>query len=126
MVDEHLLEVVRTNAPVLLQVQRQVRRHDLATAVTHVARSIELAHTRIHDWHTRVACLPPENQVSIRAPALDPVLTRLADARQPKNLALVRLAVKVKEVADPQLKHQVLCRLVLHRKGDHLVVDPSR
>ena len=58
MVKEHLLKVMSSDAPILLEVKGKVGGDDLATTVAHESRGIELAHEGVHNGHTCLAPLP--------------------------------------------------------------------
>ena len=104
MIDQVLLEVVRPEAPVLLQIESQVCSDDLAPTVAHVARSVELSHACIDNWHSSLPRFPSVDQLSISAPLREAIVADWPYALQLEHLGLMRFAVEAKEVTHSQLK----------------------
>ena len=58
MIDECLLEMVRTEPPVLFQVLPEIASNNHSTAVAHIASCLQLSHQRIDEGHTSGSVFP--------------------------------------------------------------------
>ena len=92
-----------SNAPVLLQIHRQVGGNDLATTVAHEACGIELSHESVNYRHSSSTCLPLVDVLGIKLPGR---VTRLNTTR-PEDCGLMSLTVVSEEITDPQFKVHV-------------------
>ena len=95
--------MVCSNAPVLLQIHRQVGGNDLATTVAHEACGIELSHKSVNHRHSGSTCLPLVDELSIELPCW----VARANTARPEDCGLVSFTVVSEEVADPQFKVHV-------------------
>ena len=100
-------------APVLAQVEGQIRSNDLSASVTHEACCIELSHEGINDRHASLAILPSGDQLRFNLPGKAIVSFR-ADTLLPEHSCLVCLTIEAEELAPTQLEVKVISGLIFH------------
>ena len=107
MINQILFEVMRSIAPVLLQIKSKVSCDDLATSITHEARGVELSHEGIDYWHSSLSRLPLAEQLRIAAPIRKAIGANRSDALLIEYLILVGFTVVSEKVTPAQFEIEV-------------------